>query len=174
MDSFCPDPLDRRQLLVALMTLAGCDRDPDGVPFAKGRASIVVPSGYQTKPSEHPDGIVVQPLADAGLEVRMVYQSMHEQAKLNPRITTTFLNGYAGTFGAEQFKLSGPSIGALVQLPTNVGTEAEPAYESFGAVAFPEAVVTFRVAAPGRAGQQRVVEFNKTQLRDLLAGLRAS
>lgn len=163
----------RRWALIALASLCACQRGGEEALFANGAATLKLPNGFRVVPSDNPNGFTIVSTGSPHLEVRFVYQSLREQAKTNPGVSRTFLNGYAGTFGAERLSIGGTSTGALIQAPVSVGTPQEPAHEAFGAVAFPQALVTFRLVAPGAKGAEAILEFKASGLSSLLSGLTA-
>lgn len=163
----------RRWILIGLASLCACQMGSDATSFANGAATLKVPSGFRVVRLDHPNGITIASTDAPYIEVRFVYQSFREQAKINPGISRTFLDGYAGTFGAERLAIGGPSTGALFQAPASIGTPQEPGYESLGAVAFPDALVTFKLAARGTKGAEAILGFKVSGLSSLLSGLSA-
>jgi len=163
----------RRWALIALASLCACEGGGETASFANGAATLKMPNGFRVVRSDNPNGITIGSTGNAYIEVRFVYQSFREQAKINPGVSRTFLNGYAGTFGAERLSIGGPSTGAIIQAPVSIGTPQEPGYESFGAVAFPDALVTFRLVAQGTKGAELILEFKASGLSSLLSGLSA-
>lgn len=164
---------DRRWFLMSLTALCACDKRGEATYFAQGAANLQVPRGFSVVNSDNPNGLAIASREAPLIEIRFVYQSLREQAKINPGVARTFLNGYAGTFGAERLSLGGSATGALIQAPASVGTPQEPAYESFGAVAFPDALVTFKLAARGPRGAEAILQFKGAGLVPLLSGLSA-
>ncbi|MFZ6798438.1 hypothetical protein [Undibacterium sp. Di24W] len=164
---------NRRMLLIGLLSLCACKSGDEAASFANGAATLKVPSGFRVLKSNYPNGITIASRSSPYVEVSFVYQSFREQAKINPNVSRTFLNGYAGTIGAERLSIGGSSTGALVQAPTSIGTFQEPAFESFGAVAFPDALVTFKLVGRGNKGADAIIEFKASGLPSLLSGLSA-
>lgn len=164
---------NRRGLLLCLLGLAACEKPGEATPFANGAATLKMPGGFRVLNSDNPNGLTIASTRAPRVEVRFVYQSFREQAKINPNVARTFLNGYAGTVGAERLSISGTATGALIQSPARVGSADDAGYESFGAVAFPDALVTFKLAARGGQGAQAILEFKKSGLAALLSGLSA-
>lgn len=164
---------DRRGLLMGLLALAACGTGGEATHFANGAATLKVPAGFRVLSSDNPKGLTIASTGAPLVEVRFVYQSFREQAKINPNVARTFLNGYAGSVGAERLSISGAATGALIQSSARVGSADDAGYESFGAVAFPDALVTFKLAARGAQGAEAILEFKKSGLATLLSGLSA-